>query len=75
MGINLVNQKIWVGTIKRIKKQKESLKERKNYKNYEKKKEKKNLKRVLSVDILNIQDHVLANYVGRKDMSLKIVPK
>ena len=38
------------------------------------KKEKENLKSVLSVDTLNIQDHALVNYVGRKDMSLKIVP-
>ena len=39
-----------------------------------KKKKRENLESVLSVDTLNIQDHVPVNYVERKDMSLKIVP-
>ena len=37
-------------------------------------KEKESLESALSVDIINIQDHVLVKYVGRKDMSSKIVP-
>ena len=38
------------------------------------KKKRGSLDNVLSVDILNIQDHVHVNYVERKDMNLRIVP-
>ena len=43
-------------------------------KELQKLREKESLKDVLSVGTLNIQGHVLVNYVEGRDMSLKIAP-